>query len=136
MKRLMFNSKSGLNEWNDYYPTYIKETDFGVSCVLQNCSVPEKVRINNQEVTTGKSRIALYTMPNGEDTGVRYSPMYEFMGSDITELEANKRLLQQAKEYASDMIKEEFDKISTDTTDKISQKSKTNDSNTSSGNSE
>lgn len=108
MKRLMYNSKTCQFEFRDFHPELVD--DYGVSCVLINKSVPQKVMINNQEVQTGNSRTALYTLPNGEDNGVRYSPMYEFMGADVTELEANKRALQQAKNEVSEKLREEVSK--------------------------
>lgn len=108
MKRLMYSSKTFQLEFCDFHPEIVD--DYGVSSVLINKSVPQKVMINNQEVQTGNSRTALYTMPNGVDNGVRYSPMYEFMGADITELEANKRVLQNAKSEVEKQLRDEVTK--------------------------
>lgn len=108
MKRLQYNSKICSFEFGDFRPEIVD--DYGVSCVLINKSVPQKVMINNQEVQTGNSRTALYTMPNGVDSGVRYSPMYEFMGADVTELEANKRVLQNAKSEVEKQLRDEVSK--------------------------
>ena len=126
MKRLLFDKKTANFSWKDWRPEIIQ--DYGPSCVKKQKYVTDTVRINNNEVSTGTSRTALYTMPGGVDNGVRYSPLYESSGLDITEIEANKRIIQQAKDKASDMIKEEFDKISTETANKISQNAKTNES--------
>lgn len=132
MKRLIYDSKTCTFKFGDWKPGIV--SDFGPSCVRKQKYVSDTVRINNNEVSTGTTRTALYTMPGGVDNGVRYAPLYASSGLDITEIEANKRVLQQAKEKASDMIKEEFDKISTDTVNKISQQaSKTNDSSAFSG---
>lgn len=134
MRRLIYDKKSCSFIWKDWKPVYI--SDFGESCVKKNKYVEDKVRINNNEVSTGTSRTALYTMPGGVDNGVRYAPLYESSGLDITEIEANKKALQNAKEKASDMIKEEFDKISTETVYRISQQQSKSDPSASSGCSE
>lgn len=132
MKRLIFDSKIGSFKFGDWKPEIT--LDFGSSCVRKQKYVSDTVRINNNEVSTGTTRMALYTMPGGVDNGIRYAPLYASSGLDITEIEANKRVLQQAKETAQTMIKEEFEKISTETTNKISQQaSQTNNSSVSSG---
>lgn len=130
MKRYVFDSKIGTYKFTEWKPFIT--SDFGESCVKRNKYVEDKVRINNNEVNTGSSRTALYTMPGGVDTGVRYSALYESSGLDITEIEANKNIIKAAKNKAEDMIKEEFDKISTETVNKISQSSKSSDSSSSS----
>lgn len=107
MKRLMYNSKKACFEWSDFIPQFTK--DYGISCVKKNKYVEDKVRINNNEVSTGTSRTALYTMPGGVDNGIRYSPLYDSSGLDVTEIEANKRILQNAKDSVSEMIKNEVD---------------------------
>lgn len=133
MKRLIYDKKTCSFIFNDWKPFIIK--DFGDSCVQKNKYVSDKVRINNNEVYTGTSRTALYTMPGGVDNGVRYSPLYESSGLDITEIEANKTILQNAKTDVQNMIKDEVDKISTETANKISMNSKANSSESSSGSS-
>ena len=122
MKRLIFDSKTCSLKFGDWKPEYV--SDFGSSCVRKSKYVSDTVRINNNEVNTGTSRTALYTMPGGVDNGVRYSPLYESSGLDITEIEANKRILSNAKDKVEDMVKEEFEKISTQTADKVSMASK------------
>lgn len=129
MKRLIFDSKTCEFVWSDWKP-FITDS-YGDSCVKKSKYVEDKVRINNNEVSTGTTRTALYTMPGGIDTGVRYSALYESSGLDITEIEANKRIIQNAKSEAEKMIKEEFDKISTETANKIAMKSKTSNSSSS-----
>lgn len=127
MKRLIFDSKTCSFKFGDWKPKIV--SDFGSSCVRKQKYVSDTVRINNNEVSTGTTRTALYTMPGGVDNGIRYAQLYASSGLDITEIEANKRILQQAKEEAEHMVKEEFDKISTETANRISQQvSKTNDS--------
>lgn len=127
MKRLLLDGKTGEYVFKDWKPEIV--SDFGPTCVKISKYVEDKVRINNNEVSTGTSRTALYTMPGGVDNGVRYSPLYESSGLDITEIEANKTVLKAALDKASDMVKDEFDKISTETVNKISMKAdKTNDS--------
>lgn len=132
MKRLVYDKKSCSLVFKDWKPFITKE--FGDSCVKKNKYVSDKVRINNNEVSTGTSRTALYTMPGGVDNGVRYSALYETSGLDITEINANKQILQNAKTKAEDMIREEVDKISTETANKIAMNSKS-DSSSSSGSS-
>lgn len=134
MKRLTFNAKKCVFEWTDWIP--VITSDFGPSCVKKGKYVEDTVRINNNEVSTGTSRTALYTMPGGIDNGIRYAPLYETSGLDITEIEANKRILQNAKDKASDMIKEEFEKISTEAANKISQKADSSASSSSNNSSE
>lgn len=133
MKRLILDFKSRTYVFKDWQPKIVD--DFGPTCVKISKYVEDKVRINNNEVSTGTTRTALYTMPCGIDNGVRYSPLYQDSGLDITEIEANKNTLKQALDKASDMIREEFEKISTETANKISMKkeSATNDSSSSSG---
>lgn len=121
MKRLIFDSKSCTFKYGNWIPQITKE--FGDSCVRKSKYVSDTVRINNNEVSTGTSRTALYTMPGGIDNGVRYAPLYESSGLDITEIEANKRVLSNAKDKVEDMVKEELEKISTETADKVSMKS-------------
>ena len=75
MKRLIFDSKTCSLKFGDWKPEYV--SDFGSSCVRKSKYVSDTVRINNNEVNTGTSRTALYTMPGGVDNGVRYSPLYE-----------------------------------------------------------
>lgn len=123
MKRLVYDPKKCSFVWKNWIPE--KVFDFGDSCVKKNKYVSDKVRINNNEVSTGSTRTALYTMPGGIDTGVRYAPLYESSGLDITEIKAVENSLKQAESKASEMIKEEFDKISTETADKISQQADT-----------
>lgn len=127
MKRLMYNSKKACFEWSDFVPqiTY----DFGKSCVKKNKYVKDKIRINNNEVSTGTNRTALYTMPGGVDNGIRYSPLYDSSGLDITEIEANKRILQNAKDSVSEMIKNEVEAVT-------ASKSSSNDSDSDSSSSE
>lgn len=137
MKRLIFDPKLGTFVYKDWKPQIIET--FGDSCVKKSKYVSDTVRINNNEVSTGNTRTALYTMPGGVDNGVRYSSLYETSGLDITEIEANKKILENAKNKVEDSIKEEFDKISTETANKISQKALTksdNSFNNSSGSSE
>lgn len=122
MKRLIFDSKSCTFKYGDWIPQITKE--YGDSCVRKSKYVSDTVRINNNEVSTGTSRTALYTMPGGVDNGVRYAPLYESSGLDITEIEANKRVLANAKDKVEDMVKEELDKISTETANKVSMTSK------------
>ena len=126
MKRLIFDSKKCELVWTDWRPSIIDS--YGDSCVKKSKYVEDKVRINNNEVSTGTTRTALYTMPGGIDNGVRYSPLYESSGLDITEIEANKRLIQNAKNEVEGLIKDEFDKISTETANKVSMKSKSSTS--------
>lgn len=130
MKRLIFDSKSCTFKYADWIPNITKE--YGDSCVRKSKYVSDTVRINNNEVSTGTSRTALYTMPGGVDNGVRYAPLYGSSGLDITEIEANKRVLANAKEKVEDMVKEELDKISTETVNKVSQKADSGNSSTSS----
>lgn len=118
MKRLTFDSKKCTFVWSDWKP-FITE-DFGDSCVKKSKYVEDKIRINNNEVSTGSNRMALYTMPGGVDNGIRYSSLYESSGLDITEIEANKAILSRAKSEVEDKIKDEFEKISTDTANKLS----------------
>lgn len=133
MKRLIYDFKTCSFKFGDWKPEIV--SDFGSSCVRKQKYISDTVRINNNEVSTGTTRTALYTMPGGVDNGVRYAALYASSGLDITEIEANKRVLQQAKDKAESMVKEEFEKISTETANRISQQaSKTNDS--SSGSSE
>ena len=134
MKRFIFDCKLGTYKLGDWKP-FITE-DFGPSCVKKNKYVEDKVRINNNEVSTGSSRTALYTMPGGVDNGVRYSALYESSGLDITEIEANKNIIKAAKDKTEDMIKEEFDKISNETANKISKSVKSSDSSSSLSSSE
>ena len=108
MKRLVFNSKTNSYEWNDYIPFQTK--NFGNSCVQKKKYISDRVRINNQEVSTGNNRTALYTMPNGIDNGVRYSALYEHSGADITEINATKNALQQTKKKVEKAIQNEIDK--------------------------
>lgn len=122
MRRLIFNPKICGFEWKDWIPN--QNSEFGLSCVQKNKYVSDKVRINNKEVQSGSNRTALYTMPGGIDNGVRYSALYSDSGLDITEIEANKRIIANAKDRVEDMIKEEVDKISTETADKVSQAAK------------
>lgn len=127
MKRLIYDYKTYSFKFGDWKPEIV--SDYGSSCVRKQKYVSDTVRINNNEVSTGTTRTALYTMPGGVDNGVRYAPLYASSGLDITEIEANKRVLQQAKDKAESMVKEEFDKISTETANRVSQQaSKTNDS--------
>lgn len=107
MKRYLYNLKTQSYELKDWTPFYTE--DFGPSCVKKQKYVNDKVRINNQEVSTGSNRTALYTMPGGIDNGVRYAALYEHSGLDITEIEANKRILQQAKDKVEDMLKEDIE---------------------------
>lgn len=113
MKRLLFDVKTGEYVFGDWKPQIV--SDFGPTCVKIGKYVEAKVRINNNEVSTGSSRTALYTMPGGVDNGVRYSPLYESSGLDITEIEANRTVLKTALDKASDMVKDEFEKISAET---------------------
>lgn len=129
MKRLVYDKKTCTFVFKDWKPTIV--SDFGDSCVKKNKYVSDKVRINNNEVSTGSTRTALYTMPGGVDSGVRYSALYESSGLDITEIEANKNLLQNAKSKVEDMIKDEVDKISSETANKLSMNSKSNPSDSS-----
>lgn len=122
MKRLVYDRKKCCMVWSDWKPAITQE--FGPSCVKKSKYVDDKIRINNNEVSTGSNRTALYTMPGGVDNGIRYSALYESSGLDITEIEANKRVLEAAKKEVEGKIKEEFDKISTETADKIAMKSK------------
>lgn len=134
MKRLVYDFKTSSLVWKNWIPEVTQ--DFGASCVKKQKYVSDTVRINNNEVSTGTTRTALYTMPGGVDNGVRYSALYESSGLDVTELEANKRVIQEAKNKASELIKEEFDKISTETANKVSMKdSQTNTSSSSSSDS-
>lgn len=119
MKRFVYDSKAHILVRKDWKPEIVSQ--FGDSCVKKNKYVSDKVRINNNEVSTGTTRTALYTMPGGVDNGVRYAPLYESSGLDITEIEANKAVLKNARAHVEEKIKEEFDKISTETADKISQ---------------
>lgn len=105
MKRLCFNSKTKTYEWLEWKPS--QNSDFGPSCVQKKKYVKDKVRINNQEVQTGNNRTALYTMPDGTDNGVRYSPLYEHSGLDITEIEATKDVMQKALDKVTEAVKEE-----------------------------
>lgn len=132
MKRLILNSK-GEYVFEDWIPMSVE--DFGPTCVKIGKYVEDKVRINNNEVSTGTSRTALYTMPGGVDNGVRYSPLYESSGLDITEIEANKNALKNALDKVSDMVKDEFEKISTETANKLSMSQKSSQTNDSSSNS-
>lgn len=102
----MFNPKTGCCEWSDFIPKYI--SDFGLSCVQKKKYIKDKVRINNQEVTTGSNRTALYTMPGGIDTGVRYASLYEHSGLDITEIKAAEQTLKNARSTVEKKIKEEI----------------------------
>lgn len=133
MKRLIFDPKLGTTVYKDWIPEIVDT--YGDSCVKKSKYVSDTVRINNNEVSTGNTRTALYTMPGGVDNGVRYSALYETSGLDITEIEANKKILENAKNTVEESIKEEFDKISTETANKIAQKSASK-SDTSSGSSE
>lgn len=108
MKRLCYSSKDCGFVWKNWIPKVV--TDFGPSVTQKKKYVTDKVRINNQEVTTGSSRTALYTMPDGIDTGVRYAALYEQKGLDPTEIEANKQLLANAKESVEEMISSEVQK--------------------------
>lgn len=126
MKRLVYDRKKCCFVWNEWKPFITK--DYGPSCVKKSKYVEDKVRINNNEVSTGSTRTALYTMPGGVDNGIRYSALYESSGLDITEIEANKRVLEAAKKDVEVKIKEEFEKISTETADKIAMKSKSTSS--------
>lgn len=119
MKRFIFDPKTHTLVRKEWKPEIV--TIFGDSCVKKNKYVSDKIRINNNEVSTGTSRTALYTMPGGVDNGVRYAPLYDSSGLDITEIEANRNLLKIAQANVEEKIKEEFDKISTETVDKISQ---------------
>lgn len=119
MKRFIFDPKTHTLVRKEWKPKIV--TIFGDSCVKKNKYVSDKVRINNNEVSTGTTRTALYTMPGGVDNGVRYAPLYDSSGLDITEIEANRNLLKNAQALVEDKIKEEFDKISTETANKISQ---------------
>lgn len=134
MKRFVFDPKTHTLVRKDWKPTIV--TVFGDSCVKKNKYVSDKVRINNNEVSTGTSRTALYTMPGGIDNGVRYAPLYDSSGLDITEIEANRNLLKNAQAHVEEKIKEEFDKISTETADKISQSSSNSSNSFSSGSSD
>lgn len=122
MKRLIYDSKKMAFVFSNWIPSITDS--FGDSCVRKQKYVSDKVRINNNEVSTGSNRTALYTMPGGVDVGVRYSPLYDSSGLDITEIEANKALISSAKTKVEDMVKEEYDKISTEVATKISQNSK------------
>lgn len=128
MKRLLLDGKTGEYVFKDWIPQTV--SDFGPTCIKISKYIEDKVRINNNEVSTGTSRTALYTMPGGVDNGVRYSPLYESSGLDITEIEANKAALQNAFNTAENLVKEEFDKISTETANKIAmqKQSKINES--------
>lgn len=108
MKRLIYDFKTASYKFGDWIPETV--SSFGDSCVRKQKYVSDTVRINNNEVSTGSTRIALYTMPGGVDNGVRYAPLYESSGLDITEIEANKALLTQAKNKVDEMVKEEFEK--------------------------
>lgn len=134
MKRLIYDKKTCSFVFKDWKPFITK--DFGDSCVKKNKYVEDKVRINNNEVSTGSTRTALYTMPGGVDNGVRYSALYETSGLDITEINANKQILENAKSKVEDMIKEEVDKISTETANKVAMKAKSDSSSTSGSSSE
>ena len=103
MKRLVYDPKKCEIVWKNWIPEIT--LNYGDSCVKKSKYVEDKVRINNNEVSTGTSRTALYTMPGGVDNGVRYSPLYESSGLDITEIEANKRLIENAKAEVEGMIK-------------------------------
>lgn len=105
MKRICFNPKSHVYEWYDWKP--LQNSNFGPSCVQKKKYIKDKVRINNQEVSTGNNRTALYTMPDGTDNGIRYSALYDSSGLDITEIEATKTQLKNAVDKVGDMIKEE-----------------------------
>lgn len=129
MKRCVFNPKLGTYVYTDWIPNVIET--FGDSCVKKSKYVSDTVRINNNEVSTGNTRTALYTMPGGIDNGVRYSALYETSGLDITEIEANKRILEAAKDKVEDSIKEEIDKISAETANRISMKAQKQNVNTS-----
>lgn len=124
MKRLIYDFKTCSFKFGDWKPQIT--SNFGSSCVRKQKYVSDYVRINNNEVSTGTTRTALYTMPGGVDNGVRYAPLYASSGLDITEIEANKRVLQQAKETAESMVKQEFEKISTETANRISQQGSNN----------
>lgn len=108
MRRLVFNSKTNSYEWDDFIPYQTKT--FGSSCVQKKKYISDRVRINNQEVQTGNSRTALYTMPGGIDNGVRYSALYEHSGLDITEINATKNQLKATKEKVEKAIRQEIDK--------------------------
>lgn len=108
MRRLIFNSKTNSYEWGDYIPCQTK--NYGSSCVQKKKYISDRVRINNQEVSTGNNRTALYTMPGGVDNGVRYSALYEHSGLDITEINATKNTIQKTKDKVEKAIKQEIDK--------------------------
>ena len=64
MKRLVYDRKKCCMVWSDWKPTITKE--YGPSCVKKSKYVEDKVRINNNEVSTGSTRIALYTKQSNE----------------------------------------------------------------------
>lgn len=97
MKRYLYNASKGCCEYSDFIPKY--NSDFGSSCVQKKKYISDKVRINNQEVTTGNNRTALYTMPGGVDNGVRYAALYEHSGLDITEIKAAEQTLKKCSFY-------------------------------------
>lgn len=130
MKRLIYDNKTCSFVFKDWKPFITQE--FGDSCVKKNKYVSDKVRINNNEVSTGATRTALYTMPGGVDNGVRYSPLYDTSGLDITEINANKKILENAKSKVEDMVREEVDKISTETANKVAMSAKSESSSSSS----
>ena len=130
MKRYLFNIKTQTYELKDWIPNI--KSDFGPSCVKKQKYVNDKVRINNQEVSTGTNRTALYTMPGGVDNGVRYAALYDHSGLDITEIEANKRILQSAKTDVENMLKNEVEK----TMEKVAETSKSASKSADTGSSE
>lgn len=105
MKRLCFNPKTKIYEWSEWKPS--QNSNFGLSCVQKKKYVQDKVRINNQEVQTGNNRTALYTMPDGSDNGVRYSALYEHSGLDITEINATKKIMENALDKVTEAVKNE-----------------------------
>lgn len=119
MKRYCFDITKNEFVYKDWLPEYTN--NFGPSCVKKNKYVSDKVRINNQEVATGSNRTALYTMPGGVDNGVRYAALYEHSGLDITEIEANKKVLEAAKSKVEDMVNDELEKAVSKTADKVKQ---------------
>ena len=108
MRRLVYDSKTNSYVWNDWIPHM--NSKFGNSCVQKKKYISDRVRINNQEVTTGNNRTALYTMPGGVDNGVRYSALYEHSGLDITEINAVKQSLESTKKKVEKAVKEEMEK--------------------------
>lgn len=130
MKRLIYDFKTASFKFGDWIPEIV--SSFGDSCVRKQKYVSDTVRINNNEVSTGTTRTALYTMPGGVDNGVRYAPLYESSGLDITEIEANKALLTQAKNKVDDMVKEEFEKAVKESVESSKQSTLNNSSDSSS----